>query len=466
MGNIVSQDLFHLFLFRFIVFFFISSAIPNSVVRIRTILQSYDTPHTTAQLYIEYAQFKLSLDQQRKEHGCDTMTQIQTTLTRCFWGNIVCGLCYYGVSASCVGYMTSSTPSGLAGDDTTTEIRNNGGGGLDRRASDIVTGLSRLFAGVISLILSIKLCQWLGVYRSIAVDSQRRYHSRVLVSSENHGNTDTFYYYKYKSLRELRFDFTVRLQYILIAPYCFHLYFSCDTDDHPAHVMRKANVQGVVYGTLLGLFFIMVVNKTRSNPTLKTYYKPYIASFLALLLVFVSVLCIGLGVYFIERVWRETSHEPTAVTIPTITFWFGCVWLGIVCVGTHAAAVYMSQLERKQSIPERYNSLVFQEKAPGLKSAQQQIQQLLHQEKTHTSVSNDWNGTNEEDATISYLSLLMTHLGFGDKMNGDAGLMNSPEISSLSTTSSLPSRLFRLGRRAHTIVWFTASILFWFMTIV
>jgi len=146
--------------------------------------------------------------------------------------------------------------------------------------------------------------------------------------------------------------------------------------------------------------------------------------------------------------------------------WFGCVWLGIVCTCTHAVAAYMSQLERKQSIPERYNSLVFQEKAPGLKSAQQQIQQLLHQEKINTSVPNDWNGTNEEDATISYWSLLMTHIGFGGKMDGDAGLMNSTKIASLSTTSSLPSRLFRLGRRAHTIVWYTASILFWFMTIV
>jgi hypothetical protein len=39
--------------------------------------------------------------------------------------------------------------------------------GMDRRASDIVTGISRLFAGVIFMLLSFYVPQWMGCYFSV-----------------------------------------------------------------------------------------------------------------------------------------------------------------------------------------------------------------------------------------------------------------------------------------------------------
>jgi hypothetical protein len=69
---------------------------------------------------------------------------------------------------------------------------------MDRRASDIVTGTSRLFAGVIFMFLSIHVPQWMGCYFSIA----DTYKTRIAM---------------YRTTREIWFCFTWTLWKCLVS---------------------------------------------------------------------------------------------------------------------------------------------------------------------------------------------------------------------------------------------------------
>mmetsp|Transcript_49945 Transcript_49945/g.55769 ORF Transcript_49945/g.55769 Transcript_49945/m.55769 type:complete len:886 (+) Transcript_49945:3-2660(+) len=500
---------------------------PDRISLAAVAIWAYLIPH----LYIEYAQFKLSLEyhqRNKKEQISEgntggtiitdtTIVQIQKTLTRCFWGNLVYGMLVYGISASFVCYMTTSPSSSLSSaSDNTNEsnISNNGGGGLDRRGSDIVTGLSRLFAGVITLLLSVLFCQWIGVYKSVTTDSQRRRLRPTRTANDDaddnnnkdHTNNMYRYYYNYRSIRELKVDFSYALQYRLIATYFFHVYFSCDTnhDFDSDAVLPNSIVYGILIGIVLGISLIVVVNKVRTNSILKKY-KVYIASFMATILSFASVVCIGFGVYFIERVWREDkTKEATTATafaattiVPEITFYVCCVWGGIVCFGVHAVAIYLSSTTNNTA--SRYNSEVFQEDAPGLqqvkkfvKQKEKKIKKLLHHEKQEQgqelegknenkldSSGSRKNNTHDEKEEIpsttvqlqvplppSYWSLITSKLGFGTRRSTSTFDSNNKDKEKSSASTSLSSVLFQTGRNIHNIVWHTSSIFFLYMTLV
>jgi hypothetical protein len=483
----------------------------------------------SAQLYIEYSQFKLSLDHQHQHLQLQLQLQrkddpqrrgmIQKALTRCFWGNLIFGMILYCVSASIVCYMTSSPSSSSSSSSSGSESEgigdisntNNGGGGLDRRASDIVTGLSRLFAGVISLMLSVKICQWLGVYKTVIVDSQKR----RIDDDDNDDDDDrrATYYYNFKSIRELKFDFSYALQNRLIACYSFHLYFSCDTN---------GDAQSIKYGTLggilLGTCFILIVNKSRTHPIIKQY-RYLIAIFITTILLFSSLICIGLGIYFIERVWREdrttsTNNLAAVVTtlveleVPKTTFRICCIWVGIVCFGVHGAAMYLSHNVDTSTIKTaaqniesttiiaatsnnnkndkngskirrpasaRYKSEVFQEGAPGLK----QIKKLLTQDKENEGgeesdkIQQTTMPNKPTPPPPSYLSLITSKIneiygfgGGGKTSSSNNNIDDNKELSTTSTSTSTLLSLFQFGRQIHYIVWYITSIFFLFMTIV
>jgi hypothetical protein len=82
---------------------------------------------------------------------------------------------------------------------------------MDRRAGDIVTGASRLFAGVVIFVLSVKLAQWLGLYYSVS----RQDKMREIATA--------------RSVREICFAFAWSLWRHLLSLLFFNLYFSCWT---------------------------------------------------------------------------------------------------------------------------------------------------------------------------------------------------------------------------------------------
>jgi hypothetical protein len=153
---------------------------------------AYLIPH----LYIEYSECKLALERSPKwgvtnvgssSNDCTTAKQ---RLARTLFIHAFLGALLFTGSSALISRLTI---------------------GMDRRASDIAVGISRLFAGVIFFILSVNLAQWLGLYYSV---SPREKMERITNA---------------KCLREVNFSFAWSIWRQLLTMYFFNLYFSCRT---------------------------------------------------------------------------------------------------------------------------------------------------------------------------------------------------------------------------------------------
>uniref|UniRef100_A0A7S4AHW5 Transmembrane protein n=1 Tax=Pseudo-nitzschia australis TaxID=44445 RepID=A0A7S4AHW5_9STRA len=302
------------------------------------------------------------MDTYEQQHN--RTTTINTALTRYFYGNLVAGICLYLGTASIVCYWTTQqTETSTSTTNYTTT--NPSSGGMDRRASDIVTGLSRLFTGVLGLVLSVKLCQWIGVYKSVRIDHWGQ------DTTNFHG-----YYYHYTSLPKLKIDFSLALWYRLMSTFCFHLYFSCSNANNYINNIALGIVGG---GIPLGVLLLVMVRLVRTHPLLKPR-KRGIATVLALVLSVASTVCVGFGVYYIEMVWKESENNnntmlyvyaddndnddsswdngstvktssadngkmaaAVAALVPRVTLIVSGIWGIVVCGGVHAIAKYVSR---------------------------------------------------------------------------------------------------------------------------
>jgi hypothetical protein len=107
-----------------------------------------------AQFYIEYAEYQLALIKSPTwgKHPGRLQAAIRA-LNRSFYLTIGGGVVLFLGSSVLINVLTR---------------------GMDRRASDIVTGSSRLFAGVIFMLLSFHVPQWMGCYFSVVETYKKR----------------------------------------------------------------------------------------------------------------------------------------------------------------------------------------------------------------------------------------------------------------------------------------------------
>jgi hypothetical protein len=107
---------------------------------------SFCCSNSTAHFYIEYSEYRITLTTSPTwGRNPERLHEAKRALNRSFYFNIALGLCLYIGSSLLISHLTDN---------------------LDRRAADIVTGTSRLFAGVMLLFLSINVPQWLGMYQT------------------------------------------------------------------------------------------------------------------------------------------------------------------------------------------------------------------------------------------------------------------------------------------------------------
>jgi hypothetical protein len=183
-------------------------ASPDVVGLAAVAIWAYLIPH----IYLEYSEYKMALqksprwggggggksnDPSDDKGGADASNQSSMRaleasrgLVRTFIVHSTLGTILYVGLAALISWLTTD---------------------MDRRAADIVTGASRLFAGFIFFVLSLNLAQWLGQYYSISRQDKMREIGAA------------------KSVREICFSFAWSLWRQLFALLFFNLYFSCWT---------------------------------------------------------------------------------------------------------------------------------------------------------------------------------------------------------------------------------------------
>lgn len=134
-----------------------------------------------AHFYIEYAEYRLALIHSPTwgRHP-ERLQAAKRAFNRSFFFNVGLGVLLYIGSSALISGLTWE---------------------MDRRASDIATGLSRMFAGWIFMLLSVNLPQWMGCYFSV-VDT---YKTRLAM---------------FRTTREIRFSFSWTLWRHLVSLAC------------------------------------------------------------------------------------------------------------------------------------------------------------------------------------------------------------------------------------------------------
>ncbi|KAG7372924.1 hypothetical protein IV203_033648 [Nitzschia inconspicua] len=277
---------------------------------------AYLIPH----LYIEYAEFRIALiESPTWGRSPERLQAAKRAITRSFYFNIFLGLLLYAGSSVIITILTWE---------------------MDRRASDILTGLSRMFAGVIFLLLSINLPQWMGCYFSV-VDT---YKIKVAV---------------FRSTREVRFGLSWNVWKYLASMFVFNLYFSCRTD-------QFTTLFGFLVGVSLGIFFIIVTHLARVKyPKRKRWFAGVVGFLLAL----TSLTSVFIGAIYIEDVWHE-DYKNQQYTYSDISFTavLLLVWLAVV-VGFHVLAICITKkYARNADVRHRFRSTMFQTPIPGMKT--------------------------------------------------------------------------------------------------
>jgi hypothetical protein len=298
----------------------------------------------TAHFYIEYAEYRMALiDSPTWGKNPERLDSAKRQLSRAFYANIVLGIAVFLSSSVLINRLTYE---------------------MDRRAADVLTGASRLFAGWIFMLLSYNLPQWMGVYSSV---------------------TDT---YKTKvglmrTTREIRFSFSWTLWRHLITMFFFNLYFSCRTYDF-------TTLYGALCGILVGIFLMVVVwaASTKFKNRKQTW-----AGVSAICMIIVSIVCVIIGTVYIEDVWVEDyqrgEYAYGIVNYPGMIFGLWMVFLLVI----HIVAICLANRRHKNgSTNNRFTSQIFRQTLPGVK---------FNRTKTKSNVEDDSNvesawDTNEE----------------------------------------------------------------------
>ena len=282
------------------------------------------TRTNTAHFYIEYAEYRLALENSPTwGKNPDRLSSAKKQLNYAFYANILLGVAVFLGSSILINRLTLE---------------------MDRRAADIVTGSSRLFAGWMFMLLSYNLPQWMGVYFSV-VDT---YKTKLALMH---------------TTREIRFSFSWQLWKHMATMFFFNLYFSCRTYDF-------TTLYGVLAGIPAGVFLIFVVWATRVCFRNRKRLLYAMAGVSALSLAFVSVVCVAIGAIYIEDTWHEDYARGEYVYGPidytTLIF---ALWIVFV-VFVHVIAIFVTRKHAKDettNVRNRYTSQVFQHALPGVK---------------------------------------------------------------------------------------------------
>ncbi|KAL3909646.1 MAG: hypothetical protein SGILL_008005, partial [Bacillariaceae sp.] len=278
--------------------------------------------------YIEYAEYRLALVNSPtwgKNPGM--LAQAKKQLNYSFYANIVLGICLFLGSSVLINRLTLE---------------------MDRRAADIMTGASRLFAGWIFMLLSYNLPQWMGVYFSV-VDT---YKTKIALM---------------RTTREIRFSFSWTLWKHMATMFFFNLYFSCRRLEFTTlYGFLCESIAVWVAGVGAGIFLIFVVWFTRAKMPNKAKWS---AALWAIILGIVSIFCVVIGAIYIEDVmhedYQEGSYAYGPVNWPALVM---SLWI-IFVFFVHILSVYIARKHAKnENIDNRYRKSVFQQTLPGVKT--------------------------------------------------------------------------------------------------
>ncbi|KAG7372911.1 hypothetical protein IV203_033635 [Nitzschia inconspicua] len=298
---------------------------PTLCIRVKpigSVLPCYVSGHTlfVTHLYIEYAEYRLALiESPTWGRSPERLQEAKRAITTSFYSTIFMGILLYASSSVTVTFWTWE---------------------MDRRASDILTGFSRMFAGVVFLLLSINLPQWMGCYFSV-VDSYKT-------------NVATF-----RTIREVRFGLSWNLWKQLASMFVFNLYFSCRTDEYTA-------LYGFLVGVPLGMFFILIAYLARVKFPKRN--NRWFAGIMGFFLAFTSIGLVYVGALYIEDVWHEDyknqRYSYSDISFSTVII---SVWT-LVTLGFHVLAICITRkYTGNQEIGYRYRPSVFQTAIPGIK---------------------------------------------------------------------------------------------------
>lgn len=291
----------------------------------------------TANLYIQYAEFSLSMQISRiwgegSEHHAEGRRALHfSMISNCVAGTVL----YLGTT---VVVRILSTP-------------------MDNRANAIVVGLSQLFSGCVFLLMSIMIPQWFGVYHS---------NKRRVVS--------------YTSSREISMNLSLHLWKQLISMYFFDMYFSCADNGFSVlwGALSKYFFLNTQYTELyppppppelififslyppptppVGIFagfFLLYITSLARKPQMRNH-KFKIAIVVVVFLAAVSLWVIMVGVNYICEVWMPDNHEEKTIALVTV----GVVWFAAI-VAVHVGLDCWTKKKKTRGHSMRFNSRLF-----------------------------------------------------------------------------------------------------------
>mmetsp|Transcript_17049 Transcript_17049/g.41326 ORF Transcript_17049/g.41326 Transcript_17049/m.41326 type:complete len:885 (+) Transcript_17049:361-3015(+) len=237
--------------------------------------------------------------------------------------------------------------------------------GLDRRAAQIVIGSSRIFASIVFMILSYNFCTWLGIYRLFRPTTANFLEKHILSRSSD-----------LKSLRQVNFHLSWEIwtrQFITM--YFFLVYFS-------NYTARRATILAMLIGIVIGCVFVLVLKAAR---TVWRKWKVCIGIFMSASMFVVSIICMIVGLEYIEDVWLEDHNRQQYLYTNTYTFTgiLGGLWFAGT-VSFHVYALWWTRkinkrLEKENAsrsvkrMDHRYRSELFE--------VRQEVQKEQHEDK-------------------------------------------------------------------------------------
>jgi len=302
---------------------------------------------------------------EKEDDDHDNDTKFQTAckhVTYAFVGNLIFAIILYVISSLLIHTATHH---------------------MDRSMTLIVTGTSRLFAGVLFLILSIDVPKWLGVYYS----SNRKTTTTITTSERNKNDDDsissplssssmfptinsstTFQYIfastnqrsimesiqidQMDSLREIRFMFTWSLWKKMSTMFWYNLFFSCNTQIPTDGRPELNTLYGIIVGVCIGTLLAVITSLGRCK---YKQYKRLVTIIISSLFVCCYIALIVLGVYFISTVWfPDRNMKVFAGSFFAITI--------VVALIVHGLMVYQTKRKIARQKMFRYNSELFSQK--------------------------------------------------------------------------------------------------------
>eukprot|EP00529_Nitzschia_sp_RCC80_P000146 CAMPEP_0113485388 /NCGR_PEP_ID=MMETSP0014_2-20120614/24458_1 /TAXON_ID=2857 /ORGANISM="Nitzschia sp." /LENGTH=874 /DNA_ID=CAMNT_0000379033 /DNA_START=293 /DNA_END=2917 /DNA_ORIENTATION=+ /assembly_acc=CAM_ASM_000159 len=272
------------------------------------------------------------------------LQQTQTKLSRRFFLNLF-GIVVIGCGTTLlVSYLTQ---------------------GLDRRAAQIVIGSSRIFGSIVFMMLSYNFSTWLGIYRLFRPTTADFLEKQILSPSSG-----------LKSFRQVNFNLSWHIwTRRFITMYFFLVYFS-------NYTAQRATVLAVLIGFLMGMIFVFVLKAAR---TVWRKWKVCIGIFMSASMFVVSIICMIVGLEYIEDVWLEDHNRQQYLYTNTYTFTgiLGGLWFAGT-VSFHVYALWWTRkinkrLEKENAsrsvkrMDHRYRSELFE--------VRQEVQKEQHEDK-------------------------------------------------------------------------------------